>query len=654
MRHPTVASKGFLITIGDRSITGLIARDQLVGPWQVPVSDYGLCKAAFSGKSGEAMAMGERTPLALLNASASAKIAVAEVVTNILPSGISNISDIKLSANWMGSPGKLQGNKDLFEAVEAIGMGLCPEWNMTIPVGKDSLSMSTEWSENDENKSVISPLSLIVSGFSPVKDISLAVTPELKNEKESVLLYIDLAKGKKRMGGSILSQIKGQTGGDAPDVECIKEMPLFVEAVYKLLSHKKILAYHDRSDGGLITTLCEMSFASRLGLSIELDKVIEKNHELISFLFNEELGVVIQVLSQDSDFVLEMFNETGLEDHIYNLGTISDQPSVDINYKGQNILSSSLKHLLENWHRVGFEIQSMRDNPATAESEYRNDTDPDKGGLKPNINFSIPKLIDLKSSRPRIAILREQGVNGQNEMAAAFHEVGFDCFDVHMTDLISSRHLLKDFEGLVACGGFSYGDVLGAGGGWANTILFNENLRNQFGDFFHNEEVFSLGVCNGCQALSLLKPLIPGTESWPKFKRNISEKFEARLVQVSVKDSPSIFFKGMTGAVIPVPVAHGEGKVEVHKSHLDNLSSNKVTSIAYADHKGNQTEEYPANPNGSIDGIAGVTNESGNVTIMMPHPERAFLNDQYSWSPEDWSHYSPWIRFFLNAREFIK
>jgi phosphoribosylformylglycinamidine synthase len=654
LRHPTVASKGFLITIGDRSITGLIARDQLVGPWQVPVSDYGLCKATFSSKSGEAMAMGERTPLALINASASAKIAVAEVVTNILPSGISNISDVKLSANWMGSPGKLQGNKDLFEAVEAVGMDLCPKWNMTIPVGKDSLSMSTEWNENDDNKSVISPLSLIVSGFSPVKDISIAVTPELKREKESVLLYIDLAKGKKRMGGSILSQIKGQMGGDAPDVECIKEMPLFVEAIYKLLSHKKILAYHDRSDGGLITTLCEMSFASRLGLSLDLDKVVEEDHELMNFLFNEELGVVIQVCSQDLDFVFETFNKTGLEDHIYNLGTLSDQPLVDINYKGQNILSSSLKPLLEHWHRVGFEIQSLRDNPATAESEYRNDTDPTKGGLKPNINFSIPKLIDLKSSRPRIAILREQGVNGQNEMAAAFHEVGFDCFDVHMTDLISSRHQLKDFEGLVACGGFSYGDVLGAGGGWANTILFNADLRNQFGDFFHNEEVFSLGVCNGCQALSLLKPLIPGTESWPRFKRNISEKFEARLVQVSVKDSPSIFFKGMEGAVIPVPVAHGEGKVEVHKSHLDNLTSNKVTSISYADHSGNQTEEYPANPNGSIYGIAGVTNESGNVTIMMPHPERAFLNDQYSWSPEEWSHYSPWIRFFLNAREFIK
>jgi phosphoribosylformylglycinamidine synthase len=600
------------------------------------------------------MAMGERTPLALINASASAKIAVAEVVTNILPSGISNISDVKLSANWMGSPGKLQGNKDLFEAVEAVGMDLCPKWNMTIPVGKDSLSMSTEWNENDDNKSVISPLSLIVSGFSPVKDISIAVTPELKREKESVLLYIDLAKGKKRMGGSILSQIKGQMGGDAPDVECIKEMPLFVEAIYKLLSHKKILAYHDRSDGGLITTLCEMSFASRLGLSLDLDKVVEEDHELMNFLFNEELGVVIQVCSQDLDFVFETFNKTGLEDHIYNLGTLSDQPLVDINYKGQNILSSSLKPLLEHWHRVGFEIQSLRDNPATAESEYRNDTDPTKGGLKPNINFSIPKLIDLKSSRPRIAILREQGVNGQNEMAAAFHEVGFDCFDVHMTDLISSRHQLKDFEGLVACGGFSYGDVLGAGGGWANTILFNADLRNQFGDFFHNEEVFSLGVCNGCQALSLLKPLIPGTESWPRFKRNISEKFEARLVQVSVKDSPSIFFKGMEGAVIPVPVAHGEGKVEVHKSHLDNLTSNKVTSISYADHSGNQTEEYPANPNGSIYGIAGVTNESGNVTIMMPHPERAFLNDQYSWSPEEWSHYSPWIRFFLNAREFIK
>jgi phosphoribosylformylglycinamidine synthase len=485
LRHPTVASKGFLITIGDRSITGLIARDQLVGPWQVPVSDYGLCKATFSSKSGEAMAMGERTPLALINASASAKIAVAEVVTNILPSGISNISDVKLSANWMGSPGKLQGNKDLFEAVEAVGMDLCPKWNMTIPVGKDSLSMSTEWNENDDNKSVISPLSLIVSGFSPVKDISIAVTPELKREKESVLLYIDLAKGKKRMGGSILSQIKGQMGGDAPDVECIKEMPLFVEAIYKLLSHKKILAYHDRSDGGLITTLCEMSFASRLGLSLDLDKVVEEDHELMNFLFNEELGVVIQVCSQDLDFVFETFNKTGLEDHIYNLGTLSDQPLVDINYKGQNILSSSLKPLLEHWHRVGFEIQSLRDNPTTAESEYRNDTDPTKGGLKPNINFSIPKLIDLKSSRPRIAILREQGVNGQNEMAAAFHEVGFDCFDVHMTDLISSRHQLKDFEGLVACGGFSYGDVLGAGGGWANTILFNADLRNQFGDFFY-------------------------------------------------------------------------------------------------------------------------------------------------------------------------
>ena len=653
LRHPTVASKGFLITIGDRSVTGLISRDQFVGPWQVPVADYGLCKTSFAGISGEAMAIGERTPLSLISSKSAAKISVAEVITNIIPSGIAKLSDIKLSANWMGSPGKLDGNKDLFEAVEAIGMDLCPKWNITIPVGKDSLSMSTEWSESKNNKSVISPLSLIVSGFAAVKDIRIATTPQLKADKDTSLIFIDLAKGKKRMGGSILAQVNKQMGGESPDVECLEEMPNFVEAIHKLLTDKKILAYHDRSDGGLITTLIEMSFASRLGLEINLDSVLEDNNKLVDFLFNEELGVVIQVNTKDLDYVYELLDKSSLKDHSHNLGCISTEKEINFSYRDKKILSFPLKVLIENWHKVGFEIQSLRDNPITAEAEFRHDSDINNLGLRPKINFSIPKKIQINSTRPRIAILREQGVNGQNEMAAAFNEVGFDCIDVHMTDLISARHTLAEFEGLVACGGFSYGDVLGAGGGWANSILFNKDLRTQFGDFFHNENVFSLGVCNGCQTLSLLKSLIPGATNWPDFKRNKSEKFEARLVQVSVKDSPSIFFKDMGDSIIPVPVAHGEGRVEASVSDISELNNNHHTTITYADDKDSFTEEYPANPNGSLNGIAGVTNISGTVTIMMPHPERAFLKDQYSWSPDEWTHYSPWIKFFNNAREFI-
>ncbi|MDC1251182.1 phosphoribosylformylglycinamidine synthase, partial [Gammaproteobacteria bacterium] len=654
LRHPTVASKNFLITIGDRSITGLIARDQLIGPWQVPVSDYALCKSSFSGDSGEAMAIGERTPLALLDSKAAARISVAEVVTNILPSGISNISDIKLSANWMGSPGKLNGDQDLFEAVKAIGMELCPKWNMSIPVGKDSLSMSTEWNDENRNKSVISPLSLIVSGFSPVQNINIATTPQLKNKVNSSLLFIDLGKGKSRMGGSILAQIHNEYGGTSPDVECTEEMPSFVSVVYKLLKDKKILAYHDRSDGGLITTLVEMSFASRLGLKINLDSLLADETELVDLLFNEELGVVIQVLDIDLDETFELFNTIGLKDEVYNLGTISTEEVLDFRFKEKKIIELPLKELLKNWHQVSFEIQKLRDNPVTAQSEYEHDTNLKNNGLNPVIPFIIPQKININSSNPRIAILREQGVNGQNEMAAAFNEVGFDCLDVHMTDLISKKHLLKDFEGLVACGGFSYGDVLGAGGGWANTILYNDKLRQQFGEFFHNEDVFTLGVCNGCQTLSLLSSLIPGAEHWPKFKRNISEKFESRLIQVVVNESPSIFFNDMEGAVIPIPVAHGEGRAEVSEDNIEELIKSNLSTISYADDRGLGTENYPANPNGSPLGIGGLTNQSGTVNIMMPHPERAFLTDQFSWCPDDWENYSPWVKFFLNARDFIK
>ena len=369
--------------------------------------------------------------------------------------------------------------------------------------------------------------------------------------------------------------------------------------------------------------------------------------------FNEELGVVIQIHTKDLDCVYDLLDESGLKDHSYNLGCISSEKEINFSYRDKKILSFPLKVLIENWHKVGFEIQSLRDNPITAEAEFRHDSDINNLGLRPKINFSIPKKIQINSTRPRVAILREQGVNGQNEMAAAFNEVGFDCIDVHMTDLISARHTLAEFEGLVACGGFSYGDVLGAGGGWANSILFNKDLRTQFGDFFHNENVFSLGVCNGCQTLSLLKSLIPGATNWPDFKRNKSEKFEARLVQVSVKESPSIFFKDMGDSIITVPVAHGEGRVDASDSDISELNKNHHTTITYSDDKGSFTENYPANPNGSLDGIAGVTNISGTVTIMMPHPERAFLKDQYSWSPDEWTHYSPWIKFFNNAREFI-
>ena len=648
LRHPSVASKGFLITIGDRTITGLIKRDQMVGPWQVPVSDYGLCLTSFSSTTGEAMSLGERSPLSLISSKAAARISVAEVVTNIIPAGISDISDIKLSANWMGSPGKLDGSRDLYDAVESIGMELCPHWNMTIPVGKDSLSMSTEWIKDKKNKSTISPLSLVVTGFSPIKDISIAVTPELK-DKESSLIFIDLGKGKQRMGGSIFSQTSNENGEPCPDVECKDEMPLFVKAMSKLMSLKKILAYHDRSDGGLITTLAEMSFAGRLGLSIKLDHILIDQNKLTELLLNEELGVVIQVLSDEKASVIDTLNESGLKDYIYDIGTISKKPQIDIIFGNQNLISLEINDLLENWHRVGHEIQLLRDNPYTANSEFAHDTDFFSGGLKPEINFLVPKNINIGSNKPRIAILREQGVNGQNEMAAAFNEVGFDCIDVHMTDLISKRYSLSDFEGLVACGGFSYGDVLGAGGGWANSILYNRELRNQFGDFFHNDEVFSLGVCNGCQMLALLSSLIPGANKWPNFKRNLSEKFEARLIQVRVNESPSIFFKGMEGSVIPVPVAHGEGRLDEGKELIES----NCASISYSDNNDHQTESYPSNPNGSFKGIAGLTNESGTVTIMMPHPERAFLKDQLSWSPEEWSQYSPWIKFFLNARDFV-
>jgi phosphoribosylformylglycinamidine synthase len=512
--------------------------------------------------------------------------------------------------------------------------------------------MSTEWEDKGKNKSVTSPLSLIISAFTPIKDINLAITPQLI-DKESELILIDLSKGSHRLGSSIASQVNSLFGGDVPDVECIKEMPHFVTAINELLKDKKILSYHDRSDGGLITTAIEMAFAGRLGIDINLDFLPSKAEEIVADLFNEELGVVIQVAKEDKELVLGALESCSLREHTYAFGVLNVDKDIKLISKNIATHQWPLSTLLKEWHKVSYEIQSLRDNPETAKSEYLYDIDSARRGIKPSLSFKIPSAFSIKKTKPRLAILREQGINGQVEMAAAFDRVGFDCLDVHMTDLISGDSHLHDFQGLVACGGFSYGDVLGAGGGWATNILYNQSLRDQFQKFFSNEEVFSLGICNGCQTISLLSSLIPGTDAWPRFKRNNSEKFEARLSQVLIQESPSIFFKDMAGSLMPIPVAHGEGRAELSTKNFEDLISDNLNPMVYSDDEGKSTESYPENPNGSPFGIAGVTNKSGRVTIMMPHPERAFLTSQYSWHPKDWKEYGPWIKFFDNAKDFV-
>ena len=656
LRHPTVGGKGFLITIGDRSITGLISRDQMVGPWQVPVADNSVTLSSFFSSTGEAMSIGERTPCAVINSSAASRMAVAEAVTNIISSGIEKLSDIKLSANWMGAPEKLSGNQDLFQAVEAVGMDLCPKWGICIPVGKDSLSMATSWKDKEKkDHSVISPLSLIVSAFAPLKDVSLALTPQidLTSDNSSELIFIDLAKGKKRMGGSIAFQVSSQFLGSIPDVECVNEMPKLVEALHQLINEKKIIAYHDRSDGGLICSLLEMAFAGRSGLDIKLDQICESYDQTFEALFNEELGIVIQVPTKHIEEVLNLVSEVGFAKEVFRIASPNKSKLIKL-FRGKELAFEwKLEDLLKEWNFVSYKMQSLRDNPETAKQEYLFDTDEDRKGLSPKISYNIPNKLSYLSTRPSVAILREQGVNGQVEMAAAFDRVGFSCTDVHMTDLITGRRKLEEFSGLVACGGFSYGDVLGAGEGWATSILYNESLRKDFQEFFSRDDVFTLGVCNGCQAIALLSDLIPGSNLWPKFVRNKSEKFEARLIQLLIGKSPSIFFKGMDDSVLPVAVAHGEGQISLGKKEINKLLQKGLVPITYANDEGLTTESYPQNPNGSLSGIAGVTNASGTITLMMPHPERSFLSAQHSWKPENWDEYSPWIKFFQNAREFI-
>ena len=653
LQHPTVASKSFLITIGDRSITGTVVRDQMVGPWQVPVADCAVTTTSYDGYTGEAMAMGERTPLALLDAPASGRMAIGEAITNIVATRINELSDIKLSANWMCAAGHLGEDEKLFRTVEAVGMELCPQLGITIPVGKDSMSMRTAWEKNGEEKAVTSPVSLVITAFSPVPDVRKTLTPQLRvNQGDTVLLYIDLGANRNRLGGSILTQVYNQMGDVTPDVDSAEQLKGFFETIQMANQAGEIIAYHDRSDGGLFTTLVEMSFAGNVGLDICLD---EQPGDALSILFNEELGAVIQVSADISEEVALRFS--AFEISVSVVATLNQSDNIDIYQDGARLYSRSCVELLRTWSETSYQIQSRRDNAECARQEFDGLFLDDPGlsvGLTfdPNDDVTAPYI--NSGVRPSMAILREQGVNGQIEMAAAFDRAGFDTVDVHMSDILSGRVSLDRFKGLVACGGFSYGDVLGAGEGWAKTVLFNPNTRDQFQQFFHREETFTLGVCNGCQMLSNLKTLIPGAEYWPRFVRNTSEQFEARFSLVKVESSASVLLRDMAGSYMPIAVAHGEGRTEFSgEMAAREFSASGAVALRYLDNFKEPTEIYPLNPNGSPMGITGVTTSDGRATIMMPHPERVFRTVTNSWHPDNWQEDGAWMRLFRNARLFV-
>ncbi len=648
LSFPAVADKSFLIHIGDRSVTGLVARDQMVGPWQIPVADVAVTASGFHAITGEAMAMGERTPLAVVNAPASGRMAIAESLTNLAAAKIESLKHIKISANWMAAAGSEGEDAALFDTVKTVGMEVCPELGIAIPVGKDSLSMKTVWNEDDREKTMTSPLSLVITAFAPVTDITRTLTPELKNE-DSVLMLLDLGFGKNRLGGSVLAQVTQQMGNEVPDLDDTASLKAFFNSIQTLNADDKILAYHDRSDGGVLATVTEMMFAGRRGVELELDRL---GDDVFSALFNEELGAVIQVKQSDCDAVLDTLQELGLGDCTQLIGWVTEETQdLNISHNGDIIYSSNRAELQSIWSEVSYRMQALRDNPDCAEQQYKRIADNEDKGLFADLSFDINQDISLPFAavRPRVAILREQGVNGHVEMAAAFDKAGFTSIDVHMTDIISGRVSLKDFVGLIACGGFSYGDVLGAGGGWAKSILFNPRARAEFSDFFHREDTFGLGICNGCQMLSGLKELIPGAEHWPAFKRNLSEQFEARVVMVEVQESPSVFFTDMAGSKMPVVIAHGEGRAEF----VDGNQEKAQIALNYVDNYGDKTTAFPMNPNGSPEGITGLTNTDGRFTIMMPHPERCFRAVQNSYQPADWKEEGAWLRMFRNARKWI-
>ncbi|MSR13025.1 MAG: phosphoribosylformylglycinamidine synthase [Gammaproteobacteria bacterium] len=644
LRFPAVGDKRFLITIGDRTVGGLSVRDQMVGPWQVPVADCAVTALSFGSTAGEAFALGERTPLALLNSAASARMAIGEAITNLAAARIMDLRDVVLSANWMTAAGHPGEDAKLFSAVAATS-ALCIELKICIPVGKDSMSMRSVWQDEAGEHATTSPLSLVVSAFAPVADTEMSLTPVLQRRRDTSLLFIDLARGAQRLGGSVAAQVQDALGTTTPDLDCPQDLAESFAAIQLLNEAGYLLAYHDRSDGGLLVTLLEMAFAGRCGISIDLTPL---GGESLGALFCEELGIVVQVETTDVPEVLAQFGKTtGLMSHIHAIGAVNDDTEISIVFQNQTLYQDDLFVALEEWSQTSYRIQSLRDNAICADEELATILDRHDPGLSLHIPESLdvtPPMLSL--SRPRIAVLREQGVNGHREMAAAFTKAGFDAIDVHMSDLISGAVTLAAFEGLVACGGFSYGDVLGAGGGWAKSILFNAGAYDQFSAFFARPNTFSLGVCNGCQMLSQLKSIIPGATHWPRFMRNRSEQFEARLVMAEVLKTPSILFADMHGLQAPVVVAHGEGRLE--------SAATQGVCLRYVDNRGRVAAYYPHNPNGSEAGATGVTTQDGRVTILMPHPERVFLRQQFSWLDPTWRQAeSPWFGIFRNARRFV-
>ncbi|MDQ3563295.1 MAG: phosphoribosylformylglycinamidine synthase [Pseudomonadota bacterium] len=656
LRLPAVADKRFLITIGDRTVSGLVVRDQMVGPWQIPVADCAVTASSFLSFTGEAMAIGERAPIALIDAPAAARMAVAEAITNIIAARIPRLSDVALSANWMAASGHPGEDARLYDAVRAVAMELCPALGVTIPVGKDSLSMKTVWQEADGQRSVTAPQSLIVSAFAPVADVRQSLTPRIQLcDEPTVLLLVDLGRGRNRLGGSCLAQVYSALGDTPPDLDDPEDLKALFQVVQVLNEMGIILAYHDRSDGGLFVTLMEMALAGRRGVRIEIDAL---GGDPLAILFNEELGAVLQVRREDLKGVSEAFHAHGtLAARVHVIGAPIDAPALIIRHEGHDIYRSDLAGLQRLWSETSYRMQALRDNPICARQEFDLLSDLADPGLSVRVGYDPREHAPAVATgaRPAVAILREQGVNGHIEMAAAFERAGFHTVDLHMSDIISGRRSLAPFRGLAAGGGFSYGDVLGAGRGWASAIVYNERARAEFAAFFERPDTFALGVCNGCQMMSHLRDLVPGGADWPRFARNVSEQFEARLVMVEVLPSPSILFDGMAGSLIPIAVAHGEGRADFSagggaRETLDN----QTAALRFVDHHGKPTEVYPNNPNGSPGGLTGFTTTDGRCTILMPHPERVFLRWQYSWLPKTWRHEAgPWFRLFENARRWV-
>ncbi len=655
LRLPAVADKTFLITIGDRSVTGQVVRDQMVGPWQVPVADVAVTASDYTRYTGEAMAMGERTPLALLDGPASGRMAVGEAITNIAAAAIEQLGDVVLSANWMAPAGHPGEDAVLYDTVRAVGAELCPALGIAIPVGKDSMSMKTVWNEHGSERAVTAPLSLIVSAFARVTDVRQTLTPQLRTDCGATqLLLVDLGRGRNRLGGSALAQVYKQVGATPPDLEDPDLLKSFFAAIQQLNADGLLLAYHDRSDGGLWACLCEMAFAGHCGISVHLDGV---GSDPVAALFAEELGAVLQVRENDLKSVLAILRSYGLAEHTHDIGHPNTTDRINVSYSENTVLTAPRVDFQRAWSETTYRMQSLRDNPDCAQQEYDRLLDVDDPGLCPKLSFdpqdNVATPFINTGVRPRVAILREQGVNGHVEMAAAFDRAGFEAVDVHMSDLLAGRALLDGFRGLAACGGFSYGDVLGAGQGWAKSVLFHAELRDMFSAFFARPDTFALGVCNGCQMLSTLSDIIPGAGHWPRFVRNTSEQFEARFAQLLILDSPSVLLQGMAGSILPIAVAHGEGRAEFSGHDPLAVLQQGLVSARYADGYGKATEGYPQNPNGSPLGITALTTTDGRVTVMMPHPERVFRTVTNSWYPDEWEADGPWLRMFRNARVWV-